>query len=165
MSGTLEGFDELAGIELFQRLAIFRGLNYDDTMHLWAIARTETFRPGEVIVDQGALGQALYVIRSGTVTVFSVGEGDHVTVLGQMGPGELFGEMTLVDEVLTSARVTAVDEVTLFVLPREAFDELLARDPGLAAKVYKAFCRTLSDKLRRLHGLVTAPTGKMNAGE
>jgi CRP/FNR family cyclic AMP-dependent transcriptional regulator len=165
MSGKLEGFEELAGIELFQQLTIFSGLNYDETMRLFSIARTETHRPGDLIVDQGALGQALYVVRTGTVRVLSVGEGDAVTELGRMGGGELFGEMTLVDEVLTSARVEAVDDVTLFVLPRDAFDELLAQDQALALKVYKAFCRTLSDKLRRLHGLVTAPTGRKNEGE
>ena len=156
MTLVLEGFEELDGIELFQKLPIFSGLNYDETLRLYGISRTEASRAGEVIVEQDSLGQALYVIRSGTVLVSSTVEGRTV-VLGRMGPGELFGEMTLVEDVLTAARVEAVTDVSLFVLPRAEFDGLLGKDPALALKVYRAFCRTLSAKLRGLHGLIGAP--------
>ena len=147
---VLEGFDEFDGIELFQKLPIFRGLNFDETRRLAAIARSETRHKGDVIVDQDELGSALYVIKSGSVSV-TKHEGDSPLELGTMGVGELFGEMTLVDDVLTSARITANDEVELIVLPRPNFDALLATDLALALKVYRAFCRTLSDKLRQLH--------------
>lgn len=165
MTLVLEGFEELDGIELFQKLPIFSGLNFDETMRLHGIARTERFGPGEVIVEQDTLGQALYVIRSGTVAVSSVIDGRTVP-LGQMGAGELFGEMTLVDDVLTSARVAAAAEAVLFVLPRAEFDDLLARDRELAIKVYRAFCRTLSAKLRQLHGRLVMPESVLgNRGE
>ena len=157
MTLVLEGFEELDGIELFQKLPIFRGLSYDETLRLYGISRSEARRAGEVLVEQDTLGQALFVIRSGTVLVTSVATGRTVP-LGRMGPGELFGEMSLVDDVLTSARVSAESDVVLFVLPREEFDDLLAKDQGLAVKVYRAFCRTLSAKLRDLHGRVVPET-------
>jgi CRP/FNR family cyclic AMP-dependent transcriptional regulator len=153
---ALEGFDEFDGIELFQKLPIFRGLNFDETRRLGAIARSETYRKGDVIVDQNELGSALYVIKSGTVRVTKQ-EGDAELDLGTMGVGSLFGEMTLVDDVLTSARVTASEDVELIVLPRLNFDALLDTDVALALKVYRAFCRTLSDKLRQLHQKMGAP--------
>lgn len=162
MSARLEGFDEFDGIELFQKLPIFRGLNYDETRRLAAISRTETRRKGDVIVEENSLGEALFVLKSGTVAV-SKAEGKAEVQLGTMGSGELFGEMTLVDDVLTSARVTACEDVELFVLPRRDFDALLATDLTLALKVYRAFCRTLSDKLRQLHQKL-APEGGSRAG-
>lgn len=148
---TLAGFfDGVEGIELFQKLPIFRGLNFDETTRLAAIARTESRPSGDVIVEQNALGEALYVLKEGTVAVVKT-DGAREVRLGGMGPGELFGEMTLVDDVLTSARVVAETPVELFVLPRRDFDALLSTDTALALKVYKAFCRTLSDKLRQHH--------------
>jgi CRP-like cAMP-binding protein len=70
-------------------------------------------------------------------------------VLGALGAGELFGEMSLVDDLFTSARVEAESDVELIVLPRGQFEQLMASDLALAVKVYRAFCRTLSDRLRR----------------
>jgi len=57
--------------------------------------------------------------------------------------------MALIDDVLTSARVTTVSACRLLKLPRASFEALLAADEALAVKVYRSFCRTLSDRLRR----------------
>lgn len=165
MTALLEDFDEVEGIELFQRLPIFRGLNFDETRRLAGIARTERFEEGAVIVEQDALGMALYLIKTGEVSVVKLdtdgggpaevrspaGAEPQGRVLGRMTAGELFGEMTLVDDVLTSARVVAATDVEVFAIPRSDFDALLATDTALALKIYRAFCRTLSDKLRQLH--------------
>ncbi len=151
MAGTLHGFDdELEGSELFQKQPLFKKLTFDETRRLAAIARTETKKAGDVIVEQNALGEALYLLKSGRVAV-KKHEGGRLLDLGTMGPGELFGEMTLVDDVLTSAKIGAAEDVEVMVLPRKDFDALLETDSGLALKVYRAFCQTLSDKLRQLH--------------
>ncbi|MCK6683384.1 MAG: cyclic nucleotide-binding domain-containing protein [Thermoanaerobaculia bacterium] len=150
MSSVLPDFEEFEGIDVFQKLPLFSSLNYSETIRLGAIARTVRREAGSVLVSENALGEALYVIRSGRVRVLK-GEGDTTVALGDMGPGELFGEMSLVDDLLTSASVVALEPVELFVLPRKDFDALLAGDPGLALKVYKSFSRALSEKLRQLH--------------
>jgi CRP/FNR family cyclic AMP-dependent transcriptional regulator len=140
----LEGFGEQDGIELVQKIPLFRGLAFEETRRLFAIARRETRRPGEVIVEANAMGQALYVVRRGRVRVLREG-----TLVGVLGEGEIFGEMSLVDDLFTSARVEADTDVELVVLPRRPFELLVASDLVLAVKVYRAFCRTLSDRLRR----------------
>lgn len=149
MSATLPGFEEFDGIELFQKLPLFHDLDYAETLRLSAICRTERKAAGAVIVAEGALGEALYVVRSGRVSV-QKGEGESRLALGEMGPGELFGEMTLVDDVLTQATVSAATDVELFVIPRGDLDALLATDKALALKVYRSFCRSLSAKIRQL---------------
>jgi len=141
---TLPGFESFAGVELVQKLPLFRTLTFDEVRTLFAIARQEDRAPGDVIIDEDALGDALYIVREGTTRISRKG-----AVLGERGVGEILGEMSLVDDVLTSARVTALTQVSLLVLPRPAFDALMAREHALALKVYKAFCRTLSDRLRR----------------
>jgi CRP-like cAMP-binding protein len=145
----LPGFEGFEGVELVQKLPLFRTLTFDETRTLFAIARRERRNAGEVIIEEDALGDALYIVREGSVRIARK-DAD----LGVRGVGELLGEMSLVDDVLTSARVTAESACELLVIPRGAFDELMQRDLPLALKVYKAFCRTLSDRLRRTTDLL-----------
>lgn len=139
-----EGLGEQDGIELVQRTPLFHALNFDETRRLFKVARLERRPAGTVIVEADAIGEALYIVKDGTVRVVRDG-----VVLGALGAGELFGEMSLVDDLFTSARVEAETEVELIVLPRAPFERLVASDLALAVKVYRAFCRTLSDRLRR----------------
>ena len=112
----------------------------------------EQFKRGKVIIEQDSLGQALYIVRSGEVAIYrhdSKGERD---LLNKLGAGELFGEMSLVDDTLVSADVeVSSDAAEVVVIPRDQFERLLASDERLAVKVYKSFCRTLSDRLRKLN--------------
>ena len=147
----LEGFGEQDGIELVQKTPLFRSLNFDETRRLFAIATRERRRAGEVIVEANAMGQALYVVKHGRVRVLREG-----ALVGKLGEGELFGEMSLVDDLFTSARVEADSDVDLIVLPRRPFELLVASDLVLAVKVYRAFCRTLSDRLRRANAHLPA---------
>jgi CRP-like cAMP-binding protein len=139
-----EGLGEQDGIELVQRTPLFHALNFDETKRLFEIARIEQRAAGSTVVEADAIGEALFILKEGTVRVVREG-----AVIGNLGPGELFGEMSLVDDLFTSASVVAESEVTLVVVPRAPFERLLAGDQGLALKVYRAFCRTLSDRLRR----------------
>jgi CRP/FNR family cyclic AMP-dependent transcriptional regulator len=140
----LPGFESIAGVDLAQKLPLFRTLSFDEVRQLFAIAHTEERAAGDVIIDEDALGSALYIVREGTTRISRRG-----VELGTRGPGEILGEMSLVDDVLTSARVIAATPVSLIVLPRPAFDALMNQQHTLALKVYKAFCRTLSERLRR----------------
>jgi CRP/FNR family transcriptional regulator, cyclic AMP receptor protein len=85
-------------------------------------------------VEQDGLGDALYSVRSGEVAVCrrdSKGERD---LLGTLGAGELFGEMSLIDDQLVSADVEVSSvEAELVVIPRDRFQQLLAGDDRLAA--------------------------------
>lgn len=149
--GTLDLFGEVDGVELIQKTPLFAGLGFEETQRLAEITRLEHFTKGTIIVEQDSLGQALYILRQGQVTVFrrdSKGERD---TLATLGTGQVFGEMSLVDDMLVSAdvEVTSADAEVL-VIPRDAFQLLLGANDRLAVKVYKAFCRTLSDRLRAM---------------
>lgn len=158
MSAVLEGFEGFDGIELLQRLPLFRDLNHGEALRLAAICETGRRSAGTVLVHENALGEFLFVVRAGRVTV-DRGEGSARLHLGVMGAGELFGEMALVDDVLTQATVTALDDVDLLVVPRAKLDALLASDALLALKVYRSFCRALSRKVRELQKLIAPEMG------
>ncbi len=158
MPSELEGFEEFDGVGLLQKLPLFRDLNHAETLRLAAICVSETRAAGSVIVPENALGEALFVVRSGRVSV-DKGEGTSRIHLGEMGAGDIFGEMALVDDILTLATITALEDVELFVVPRGDLDALLASDPALSLKVYRSFCRALTAKIRSLQKLISPEKG------
>jgi len=146
---AIPGFDNLEGVELVQKLPLFRTLTFEETRRLFAIAQPRRYAAGEVLIEESALGEALFIIRAGEVEVT---RGGHP--LGRCGPGELLGEMSLVDDVLTAGQVEAKVACEVLYIPRAAFNDLMAADLPLAVKVYKAFSRTLADRLRHANTLL-----------
>jgi CRP-like cAMP-binding protein len=138
------------GIDLLQRVPLFNRLGYEETMALAAISHVEKRGDGELVIAQDSLGGALFILKQGAA---AVRRRDHVTgemkELARLERGELFGEMTLIDDQLASADVVATGPVELLVIPRKAFEALLSANDRLAVKVYRCFCRALSDKLRK----------------
>jgi len=148
----LTGFG-FEGVELLQKLHLFQKLSFDETSRLGSIIEYLDVAPETVVIEENALGNALYIIGKGEVRITrdfdKDGQHEAHEEIGRLGEGELFGEMALIDDVLTSARVTTVTECRLLKMPRPAFEELLSLDDKLAVKVYRSFLRTLSDRLRK----------------
>jgi CRP-like cAMP-binding protein len=153
MDFELIGFGGFEGVELLQKLHLFTRLSFEETSQLGSIIEYVDLPADTVVIEENALGNALYIIAKGEVKVTRDmdhdGKHTETEVIGRLRDGELFGEMSLIDDLLTSARVTTVTACRLLKMPRDKFEKLLASDDKLAVKVYRSFCRTLSDRLRR----------------
>ncbi len=146
----------LQGIELIQRLPLFSRLSFDETTRLGRIAVNAEVGEGTVVIEQDSLGEALYIVCDGRLAAIRTHlPKNEQETLGQIGPGDIFGEMALVDDLLTSARVVAMTPCKLLKIPRPAFQELLAADDRLALKIYRSFCQTLSIRLRKVNDLLS----------
>lgn len=153
MEVELLGFGGFEGVELLQKLHLFKKLSFEETSQLGGLIEYVDLPAEHVVIEQNTLGNALFIIAKGEVKVTrdTDGDGKHTATeeIGRLREGELFGEMSLIDDLLTSARVTTVTPCRLLKMPRDKFEALLASDDKLAVKVYRSFCRTLSDRLRR----------------
>lgn len=153
MELELTGFGEFEGVELLQKLHLFQKLTFDETSRLGGIIQYLDVPAETIVIEQNALGDALYVIGKGEVKISRDvdDDGTHAAneEIGRLHDGELFGEMSLIDDVLTSARVTTATPCRLLKMPRAAFEALLATDDKLAVKVYRSFIRTMSERLRK----------------
>lgn len=153
MEVELTGFGGFEGVELLQKLHLFKKLSFEETSQLGGLIEYVDLPAEHVVIEQNTLGNALFIIAKGEVKVTrdTDGDGKHTATeeIGRLREGELFGEMSLIDDLLTSARVTTVTPCRLLKMPRDKFEALLASDDKLAVKVYRSFCRTLSDRLRR----------------
>ena len=152
-----KGDDELApegglvevmkDFEYLKKLPLFSELTLDEMKTLYGLCDDAAYAPGDVLIEQGKTGRALYVIRSGTISILradAIGE----TLLAEVGKGAYVGEMSLLEEAPTSARVVARTEAQAFRIDRMKFQHLLDSNDRIAIKIYREFSRELSARLR-----------------
>jgi CRP/FNR family transcriptional regulator len=132
--------DTLAHVNLFV------GLDKKELRHIASSCQERKFPSGSVLMQQGDTGTGLFVITSGHVKVTRTADPEHPEEdLSAMGPGEVLGEMALLDDLPRSATVTAVDDVVALLLPIWEFRTIVHGNPGIAVKLLA----TLSHRLRK----------------
>jgi CRP/FNR family transcriptional regulator, cyclic AMP receptor protein len=109
-----------------------------------ADADTETYEPEAVIISQGEPGDRMYILLEGTVIVSSDGRD-----IATLGPGNLFGEMCVINEEARSATVRARSAVRVVAITRKRFLFLTQQTPYFALHVMQL----LSDRIRRMNSL------------
>ena len=105
------------------------------TETLRAIAATgvvRTFPKNTVLINEGDIGDSLFIILSGRVKVYASNEAGREIVIDFHGPGEYVGEMSL-DGAPRSASVMTVEPTTCAVVNRAQFREFMLAHPGLRA--------------------------------
>ena len=115
-------------------------------------AVVEAYKPHETILKQGRLSKAIYLIRKGMVRVERAASGRDVAI-AFLEPGEVFGEMSFLEKVPTSAAIIAQEDVEVCLLDRENLHFLLASLPGLSERFYKSLAHNLSSRLRQTSSL------------
>ncbi len=105
-----------------------------------------SIKKGEVVFKEGDAGDAAFVVEVGSVAIVKQIEGSEVR-LATIGPGELFGEMAILDGSPRMAAATALEESLLLVVPRGVLDAKFRKsDPFLQTLV-----RILVSNLRNVH--------------
>jgi signal transduction histidine kinase len=108
-------------------------------------------QPGEVICWEGDAGDAMYLIQSGRVVVLK-GNIASPTIIGYRGPGEILGEMALLEGQPRSATNIALDDMRLLRITRESFHAWLSSSPAIGMSIMA----TLSSRLRNADDIRTA---------
>jgi CRP-like cAMP-binding protein len=143
-------------INVLRQAALFDGLSQPELLAVAALCQAHSFRSGEIITTQGEHGDELFVVSQGfvEVTLANPGGGGEPRTVVQLGPGQIVGEMSLVDRGPRSATVRALtDGAVLQALKREAFLELCQTDTHVGYIVMRNMAADLSFKLR--HRLLT----------
>ncbi len=136
--------------ELLGRMSLLRGC---PPAALEDLARriVVRVRPAEtLILAQDEPADSLYLIAAGQVQVTIVGDSGRELIVAQLGPGEIFGEQALLSETVQAANVSAVDDVTLLLLGREAFLEHLKLHPSTAVNLALTLSRRMATATRTI---------------
>ena len=113
------------------------------------ILNRQHFYNGNSVFSAGDAAICAYLIQSGHIDIV-VGAGDDAVVIDTLGPGEIFGEMALLDDGVRSASALARDAATCIVITRTEFQKHLeAADP-----LTRAMLKLMTKRLRKVTRLV-----------
>ena len=110
-------------------------------------AQRERFEPNQVILAEGQKRRAIFLVERGTVRVERGHMGFSVEI-SRLSAGEIFGEMSFVEDFGASASVVADEPVELAIIDAEQVDTLVATDPGFYGQFYQSIAEILSRRLR-----------------
>jgi CRP-like cAMP-binding protein len=128
-------------LDLLRRIWLFAELPDGELARVAGVARETTCRAGEVLVRQGELSGDLYAVIQGRLKVSSVGDGGEEVLLSLLKPGQVFGEIALLDDEPRSATVVAAEACRFLVVPRAAFRSLLQEVPALSMRLLQVLAR------------------------
>jgi len=130
-------------------IAIFGGLVDPTLAKIVAMLHEERFPKGAVVCREGDAGTSMYVVRRGEVVVCRAGGSGHLVKMVRLGPGEFFGEMTLIDVQPRSATIIVETDTKLYRLTNRDLYALYKDDMPGYVMVIQNLCRELSRRLRR----------------
>jgi CRP/FNR family cyclic AMP-dependent transcriptional regulator len=126
--------------ELLAGCPLFKGIDAEGLAFLAELATPVDFPPGHVIARQGDIGTGFFVIVSGMVRVVRDGE-----VVAQLGPGEFFGELSVLDRQPRNATVSAEVATSCLALASWDFDKLLLDQPALTLAILRGVAARLRE--------------------
>lgn len=140
--------------ETLSQVELFEGLDADELDRIATICEERSLQSGDVVTKQGEAGDELFVIWDGLVEVVheETPQDPAPRTVVNLGQGQVFGEMALVDFGPRSATVRVIsDTATLQAIPREAFLDMTEAHNHLGYVVMRNMAADLSFKLRHQH--------------
>ncbi|MFA6108373.1 MAG: Crp/Fnr family transcriptional regulator [Candidatus Latescibacterota bacterium] len=136
-----------------RQVPLFECLSDDELQVLSSATIARTFTRDSVIILAEEEGDTLFIIRRGQVKVSIVSEDGREVILSLLGPGAVFGELSLLDGKPRSANVIATEETELVMLRRADFVQLIYRVPRIATALLAELASRLRKTDRQIEGL------------
>jgi CRP/FNR family transcriptional regulator, cyclic AMP receptor protein len=134
----------MASIHALRHVSLVDGVSDADLAPLAACLVRRTFAKDVVIFNEGSPGGSVFIIESGRVRIYLTSSAGHEISLNVYGPGQIFGEISLLDGRPRSASAMALEQDSAFSLEREDFQAYMDAHPVVARNVIM----TLTNRLR-----------------
>jgi serine/threonine protein phosphatase PrpC len=142
---AVEHVEEVAlKIEVLKGMQMFRYLSYKELVRVMNITETLDFATGAQVFKEGEPGEAMFVVLGGAVAM-TRGE----TFVAELGKGQHFGEMSLVDRSQRSLTAVASEPTRVLAIRRKDFYAIIKKEPQLAVKLLWSFVQVLAERLRK----------------
>jgi signal transduction histidine kinase len=132
-----------------ESIILFRELNPEDLQALRLITQERKFTSGAEVFREGSPGDGVYFVKSGLVEISGFAGSDVRRVLSQLAPGEIFGEMAVIEDRPRSATATVLQPTEVYFIPRDEMLSLIRRSPVLAFSLLQQ----ISNRLREFNQL------------
>jgi CRP-like cAMP-binding protein len=137
-------------ISLLESVPLFQGLDPKLLEHIHLQTVRKTYQKDTTLVQENEPGETLFMILNGKVKVSNVGPDGKEVILSVLGPGEIFGEMSLLDDEPRSANVTTLENTEMLQLRRRDFITIFEHNAEMLSKLLA----TLSRRLRHANAQI-----------
>jgi len=144
------GEDEASAVELLARVPLLSDLEPAELERIAQVAIPRSFPKGARVFHEGDTSDACYLIRSGEVRVTREHPDGRAIALATLGPGELVGELAMIDGDVRSASVEALTDLELLAVSAADMRGLLERNAQITAKLVVALARRLREANERI---------------
>ncbi|MBI3989202.1 MAG: Crp/Fnr family transcriptional regulator [candidate division NC10 bacterium] len=120
-----------------KRFDLFAGMSEEELKELDRISRMVVVKKGQPLYLPDDPGTSVFLLKSGRIKISRISRDGKEFILDIVEPGEIFGEMSIVDEGPQSTTGETLEDSSLCVIPKAEFQGLLQRRPDLAFKVTK----------------------------
>jgi len=152
---TAEGTGDREVRDFLESSTFFGGFPADVLDRLVAVGVRRSHPRGHVLVDQDTPGESLVVIVSGTAKIVRLASDGREAVLNFLGPGDLIGEIAVLDGGLRTARAEVLEPGDFFVIQRRDLMPALRERPDALLELVTVLC----EKLRATSAIVENGTG------
>lgn len=150
--------------EFLRKVPLFSELTEIDLDRLFSLAEPVKLKAGDVLMKEGAPSDSMYVVREGEFEITKRNNNQDV-VLSVRGPGEVIGEMALLDHTPRNATVRALTDSSVFMIGPDAFQQVLACSPSALTAVLHSFAsRQRSTERLLVQNEKMAALGTLSAG-
>jgi CRP/FNR family transcriptional regulator, cyclic AMP receptor protein len=137
-------------IALLHRVPVFSTLSPEELEHVAQVAVPRRFEAGEVVFKEGDEGSTCYVVRSGRARAVRGHPDGRSITLAHFGPGDIFGEMAMLDGERRSATVESIEGTHAIAILSADMHRLLREYPDISVKLVAALGRRLRETNERL---------------
>lgn len=139
------------------RLHFFRPFAGSALSALSAAARWRSFEPGQTVLEVGDPARDVFFIAAGEVRIINRSSGGHEIILGELGPGQSFGEISAIDGGTRSAGVVAVTRARVCIIASGPFMQFALSNPEASHHVMRLLVGLVREKDARLLELTVLP--------
>ncbi len=143
-----EGSEET--IALLRRVPVFSALSVDELERVARVAMQRRFEAGEVVFKEGDEGSTCYIVRSGRARAIREHPDGRSITLAHFGPGDIFGEMAMLDDERRSATVETTEGTQAIAILSTDMHRLLREYPDISIKLIAALGQRLRETNERL---------------
>jgi len=132
-----DAIDALRQVELFEHLT-------EEQLQLLAKQSREiSFRKHAILMTEGDVGESMYVMLTGLAKVYVSDEDGKELVLYELGPGEVIGDIALLDDEPRSASVSTLEKSSALMIGKAAFLDCLRESPEMGINIIRSLTRRL----------------------
>jgi len=140
---------------LLGHIPLFEELAEPDLSQINVLMHRKTFPAGVNIITVAQPGDMVYILLEGTVKIYVDQLDGSEVILAFLGPGDTFGEMSMVDSAGRSANVVALEDCLCLLMDRGAFHQCLKNTKGLSYNLVKLMSRRLRLANEQIQALST----------